>query len=62
MKRMWINQPSKDQILHELHGTNVLADDKDTTDKLIRIYFLSGDVISQDCIKICLSDGWVNEK
>lgn len=25
IQRMWINQPSELQILHHLHGTNVLA-------------------------------------
>jgi hypothetical protein len=53
--RMWINQPSTDQPLHSLHGTNVLAviEDNDW-----RIYFLSGVVVSQVAHASSLSIGW----
>lgn len=56
LKRMWINQPSVLQPLHHLHGTNVLAyrEDGDT----YRVYFLSGNVISQRVPGFALSDGW----
>lgn len=56
MKRMWINQPSTLQPLHKLHGTNVLA--QSDTDDTYRVYFLSGDVMSQQVPKNTLSDGW----
>lgn len=56
--RMWVNQPSTLQPLHHLHGTNVLAatDYGDT----YRIFFLSGDVISQQAPRNALSAGWLN--
>ena len=54
--RMWINQPSTLQPLHRLHGTNVLAQtDNNTTS---RVWFLSGDVISQQVPVNALSWGW----
>lgn len=56
MKRMWINQPSTLQVLHHLDGVNVLAEDD--TDTCMRVYFLSGEVISQQVPKLYLSDGW----
>ncbi len=56
MKRMWIDQPSTLQPLHKLNGVNVLAVEE--TDVCMRVYFLQGDVISQQVPKICLSDGW----
>jgi hypothetical protein len=56
LKRMWINQPSKFDALHHLHGTNVLAiSDTPATKK---VYFLSGDVVSQQVSCNALSDGW----
>lgn len=56
IKRMWVNQPSTLQPLHHLHGANVLAV-KEGQDW--RIYFLSGDVISQQAPRLSLSEGWV---
>lgn len=55
-KRMWINQPSTLQPFHHLHGTNVLV--MPESDSLYRVYFLSGDVISQQMTKLALSEGW----
>jgi len=56
VERMWINQPSKLQPYHNLHGTRVLAvrESYETS----RIYFLSGDVISQVIDPVALSPGW----
>lgn len=56
--RMWINQPSSLQPLHALHGVNVLAHLENEHDKTTRIYFLSGDVTSQDAPRAALSKGW----
>ena len=56
LMRMWINQPSTLQKFHALHGTNVLAE-TDYGDTM-RIYFLSGDVFSQQVSKSALSEGW----
>lgn len=56
--RMWINQPSKNQPLHKLNGTNVLAVRE--LGGMYRIYFLSGDTISMRCPRYCLSTGWVS--
>lgn len=55
-RRMWINQPSSLQVLHTLHGTNVLAtmEGQDCC-----IYFLKGTVISQQVERSWLSEGWV---
>ncbi len=56
MERMWINQPSKLQPLHHLHGTRVLA----TPERkgIMRVYFVDGDVISMECPINTLSAGW----
>jgi hypothetical protein len=59
-QRKWVNQPSTLQPYHALHGTNVLAvHERDGTD---RIYFLSGDVISQEIDPMALSEGWRPER
>jgi hypothetical protein len=56
IRRMWINQPSRLQPYYHLHGTRVLAvRESDVTDQ---IYFLDGDVISQQIDPIALSEGW----
>jgi hypothetical protein len=57
LKRMWVNQPSTSQPLYKLHSTNVLYDEEEE-----RIYFLSGDVISQDIPTnpLGLSKGWLS--
>lgn len=57
--RMWINQPSSQQPLHHLHGTNVLAVQENST--TYRVYFLSGSVISQQVSYSALSPGRRNE-
>ena len=59
MKRMYIDQPSTLQPLHALHGTNVLAEEE--ADKVMRVYFLSGDIVSQQVPKLCLSEGWTKQ-
>ena len=56
IERMWINQPSTAQALHHLHGVNVLAVHE--YDDTYRIYFLSGDIVSQQCSSLSLSKGW----
>jgi hypothetical protein len=56
VKRMWINQPSTAQLHHDLHGVNVFA--IADTDATYRVYFLSGNVISQQIAKLALSKGW----
>jgi hypothetical protein len=56
MKRMWINQPSTLQPHHSMHGVNVLAcEERPGT---MRVYFLSGNVVSQEMFSNCLSLGW----
>lgn len=56
---MWINQPSTLQPLNKLHGTNVLANI--TQESSVRVWFLSGDVVSMQLPRICLSRGWKYE-
>ena len=61
IKRMWVNQPSKLQTYHDLHGMNVLANFKTSgfvKDDDVTIYFLSGPVISQIIDAKALADGW----
>lgn len=57
IRRMWVNQPSTAQPLHALHGVNVLAH-REPNSEMWRIYFLSGDVVSQQCNPLALSPGW----
>ena len=52
IKRMWINQPSSLQPLHELHGRNVLTIDEET------VYFTCGEVVSMMVPQNTLSEGW----
>ena len=56
LSRMWINQSTTLHEFHALHGTNVLACHEygDT----MRIYFLSGEVVSQQISRKALSSGW----
>lgn len=56
MKRMWIDQPSTHQPLHHLHGTNVLAVPE--FGNTVRVYFLSGDIVSRQVGALCVSEGW----
>ena len=67
LKRMWINQPSALQPLHDYHGTNVLAgiereNHSNSLGTVYRIYFLSGDVVSMNAHETSLSDGWLEQK
>lgn len=62
IRRMWINQPSTAQPLHDHHRTNVLAVIEDINAKSVRVYFTSGDIISAQIPRLCLSHGWVSEK
>ena len=54
--RMWVNQPSTLQPLHDLHGARVLTIPE--REGFRRIYFLAGPVISQEASALCLSEGW----
>lgn len=56
LQRMWINQPSTLQPLHHLHGTLVLATAE--SDTVMKVFFLSGDTISQQVPRLALSGGW----
>lgn len=62
LQRMWINQSSEHEPLHDLHGTNVLAAPEPHFPHIMRAYFLSGDTISQQIPRHWLSDGWRPEK
>jgi len=55
--RYWINQPSDLQPMHKYHGMNVLAP-KDITEKFIRVYPTSTNIISMECPALSLSKGW----
>lgn len=56
LTRMWINQPSKHQPHHALHGTNVLAQQEHGD--VMQIFFLSGEIINQQMSRAHLSPGW----
>lgn len=56
INRMWIDQPSTLQKFHNLHGTLVLAERENKT--TWRVWFLTGDIISQQFPLGILSDGW----
>jgi len=55
-QRMWINQPSTQQIDHKLHGTLVYAVME--RGQCATVYFLRGPIISQRVFKNALSPGW----
>ena len=57
--RYWINQPSKLQPHHDMHGVNVLAYHE--YDDTYRVYFTSGPVLSMQMFKSALSPGWVGD-
>lgn len=56
IKRMWIDQPSRFQHHHDLHGTKVLA--HVTDDDVWDVWFLDGPTISMRISRLCLSRGW----
>lgn len=59
-QRMWINQPSGLQPLHHLHGTRVLAHHE--YDDTWVVYFLEGDTISMQVLRLWLSEGWPEKR
>ena len=59
-QRMWVNQPSTSQPMHELHGKNVLA--VPDYPGSMTIYHLSGEIISSSALSLWLSPGWVNKR
>jgi hypothetical protein len=62
LERMWINQPSTFQPHHSQHGVCVLADiDDQTFEHSVRVYYLSGSVVSEQVPKLELSLGWPEE-
>lgn len=56
LERMWINQPSTLQPLHEYNRLNVIADLKNMT-----VYPVRGSIISMQVPKGVLSKGWCKE-
>jgi hypothetical protein len=55
--RMWVNQPSKQQVLYKLHGMNVIAVlSKYST----RIFLLNGTIVSMEVPRSALEFGWNN--
>lgn len=56
MKRAWVNQPSTLQPHHNLHGTNVLVERE--TERVSRVWFTEGPIVSQQMQTVCLSPGW----
>jgi hypothetical protein len=56
IERMWVNQPSTLQPLHNLHGTCVLAEEDG--EGFARIWFLKGPVANQRAPWLALSNGW----
>ncbi len=61
MRRMWINQPSTLQPLHERHGQNVLAEDK-IHGQNVMVWFISGEKPYLLVPTIVLSVGWREDK
>jgi hypothetical protein len=59
LTRAWINQPSKLQPFHRLHGTNVLAEAELDSQGFVRVWFLGGSTISQIFPLSSLSPGWL---
>lgn len=62
LQRFWVNQPSIHQPMHALHGTNLLGHAEPHAPQIVRAYFLSGSMISQQIPRHWLSVGWLNEK
>jgi hypothetical protein len=59
LRRMWINTPSAFDPDHALDGTNVLAEPQAPGRPVVRIWFLSGDVVSREILARSLSRGWL---
>lgn len=56
--RAWFNQPSTLQQCHDLNGVNVFVEDKGAD--TVKVYFLTGEVISGVYPRICLTIGhWI---
>ena len=62
IRRMWVNQPSKLQRYHHLHGQRVHADIGISSNQhkqarsMVRVYFLHGSRISQNIHRTALSE------
>lgn len=54
--RVWVNQPSTLQTYHKLHGQRFLAVHE--YDDTFSIYYLSGEMWSQQITRAALSLGW----
>lgn len=59
MIRMWINQPSKLQPLHEYHGVNVLAEQNK---EFPTVYLTEGNIVSMVIHRLALSSGWITNE
>jgi hypothetical protein len=57
--RAWINQPSTQQPLHDLHGTHCIVNDLD--DNCVDIYFTEGDVHSMRVSRQCISRVYLSD-
>ena len=51
--RGWINQPSKLQPLHEIHGKKGIV--MDSGGKTVRMYFCTGTVVSMQAPRLSIS-------
>lgn len=54
LERMWVNQPSTQQLYHNEHGKAVLAD-LDVEDEFVYVYYAQGATISSRMHKSALS-------
>lgn len=53
--RAWINQPSKLQPLHRLHGTRCIAVYNRPGN--VQLWFTEGEIHSMDADPLCISEG-----
>lgn len=60
LQRRWINQPSKLQPDHDLHGTNVFLLNNDPNDKYCDVLVVKGSFNTMRIAKLSLSNGWLN--
>jgi hypothetical protein len=59
LRRMWVDQPSTLQHAHKYHGAHVLVVEEELArEKIVQVWFASGDVISTMMDRIALSNGW----
>ncbi len=56
--RLWINQPSTLQPLHNMHGQRVILIRYEDNGDFVQVAPISGNTLTMRVSVLCLSEGW----